>query len=318
VRLQAVLALATLGCGPGETRGDPASEPPLAVASSSASLPPADAESSVPSATASSAATTAQPSADAPRADARRGVFLWEFGKRGPSAERSAELVAATGARRVFIKGTNGRASARWEGNASPANLAPFATRGLEIWLFGYFYASPDADGIEWGTIDEQIRAMVKVADRPEVFGVLVDAEVEFKGKAAEAEALCRGLRAALPSKQLAYTTFGWLSPNKTFPYSTFDRYCGDAFLPQVYWAFGWPGGVRASLDRLRKDVAHLGLRAPVWPVQSNERDPAAADLELFFQLAGPDASVFYLHAEGTPQTEKLTRISLGAGPLDR
>jgi hypothetical protein len=223
--------------------------------------------------------------------------------------------VARTGAKRVFIKATNGRASARWEANASPANLAHFAARGLEVWLFGYFYASPDADGVEWGTLDEQIRAMVKVADRPEVYGVLVDAEEEFKGKATEAEALCRGLRAALPTKKLAYTTFGWLSPNKTFPYKAFDRTCGDAFLPQVYWAFGWPGGVRASLTRLQKDVESMRLEAPVWPIQSNERDPAAADLELFFELAGPDASVFYLHHEGTPQTEKLARMSLGAAP---
>jgi hypothetical protein len=306
--LLAVL-LAAVGCGT-EEKGTVASESARAEDSAFPSATP----NATPNAT-TSAVPIPPPTASARSSSGStwRGVFLWEFDKRGPSAERSAELIASVGGRRVFIKGTNGRPSARWEANASPANLAPFVTRGLEVWLFGYFYASPDADGVEWGTIDEQIAAMVKVANRPEVVGVLVDAEEEFKGKTAEAEALCKGLRAALPTKKLGYTTFGWLSRHRAFPYATFDRHCGDAFLPQVYWAFGWPGGITESLARLRADVARLNLRAPVWPVQSNERDPRAEDLTLFFELAGPDASVFYLHPEGSPQTDRFSKVSLDA-----
>jgi hypothetical protein len=104
----------------------------------------------------------------------------------------------------------------------------------------------------------------------------------------------------------LAYTSFGWLSAHPGFPFEAFDAHCGDAFLPQVYYAFGWPGGVEGSLARVHDEVQRRGLRAPVWPIQSNERDPELDRLQRFFDLAGPDASVFYLHPEGTPQTAKL------------
>jgi hypothetical protein len=141
------------------------------------------------------------------------------------------------------------------------------------------------------------------------VTGLVVDAEEEFKDRPKEAEQLCKLLRARLGDKPLAYTSYGWIKPNKRFPFATFDRHCGDAFLPQVYYAFGWPGGLDASMDRLEREVRELGLRAPMWPIQSNERDPDLALLQRFFDRAGPDASVFYLHPEDTPQSASLARL---------
>ena len=242
----------------------------------------------------------------------RRGVWLWEFGKRGPSAERSAELLAEAGVQRVFIKGTNGPASPRWQENAKPANLELFTKRGMEVWIFGYVYGEgvADQDGKTWGTIAEQVKALVDVSKPDAVTGVIVDAEEEFKGKPEQAAQLCTQLRAGLPGKRIGYTTFGWLKPNKKFPYAAFDRHCGDVFMPQVYYAFGWPGGVRESLERMQQDVRELGLLAPLWPIQSNEKNPSIEDQELFFELAGPNASVFYLHKEGTPQTERLGKLT--------
>ena len=273
-----------------------------AAASATAGSPAASASAST------SASTEGKPN----ERTNRRGVWLWEFDKRGPNAEKSAEILAAAGVSRVFVKGTNGAPSKRWADNASRENLKLFTDRGIEVWLFGYFYSPdiPDQDGRTWGSIEEQVKAMVDVANVPEVTGVIVDAEVEFKDRPKEAASLCTALRKKLPQKKLGYTTFGWLKPNKTFPYAAFDKHCGDAFLPQVYYAFGWPGGVRASMERLEQDRRAMKLTAPMWPVQSNEKDPSVEDLELFFKLAGPDASVFYLHHEGTPQTKKLSRLS--------
>jgi hypothetical protein len=149
------------------------------------------------------------------------------------------------------------------------------------------------------------------------VRGLVVDAEDEFVGRAADATRLCDLLRrriddfersAGAPSGSvaLAYTSFGWLAAHPGFPFEAFDVGCGDAFLPQVYYAFGWPGGVEGSLERVHDEVRRRGLRAPVWPIQSNERDPDVGRLQRFLDLAGPGASVFYLHPEGTPQTGKL------------
>lgn len=252
----------------------------------------------------------------------RRGLWLWEFDRRGPSAERSAELAEAWGVYRVFIKGSNGNAGERWWKNASAENIERFTSRKIEPWVFGYFYAPDvaDADGRKWGSLEEQVAAILKVALHPGVRGVVVDAEEEFKGKPQHAEALCKLLRSKLGGRALAYTSYGWLSRQSKFPFKTFDRFCGDAFLPQVYYAFGWPGEVAGSLERLERDVRAFGLTAPVWPVQSNERDPSTPQLRSFFDQAGPDASVFYLHPEGSPQNARLGELTFaeleGAPPI--
>lgn len=215
------------------------------------------------------------------------------------------------GVGRVFIKGSNGNLGPRWWKNASAENVAEFAKRGIEVWVFGYFYAPdhPDADGRTWGSIKEQSDAMLRVALADGVTGVVVDAEEEFKGDEGAAVALCKTLRGSLKGRPLAYTSYGWLKPNQKFPFKAFDRHCGDAFLPQIYYAFGWPGDVDGSFDRFEKEAAALGLKAPIWPVQSNEKDPSVERMQSFFDRAGPDASIFYMHPEGSPQNAKLSRL---------
>lgn len=265
-----------------------------------------------PSATVASSASSTVPVSNVETSAAlRRGLWLWEFERNAPTAERSAELAAQWGVRRVFIKGSNGDLGPRWWKNASAENIERFTSRGIEVWLFGYFYAPdvPDADGRTWGTIREQTDAMMRVASAPGVTGVVVDAEEEFKGRPNEAVALCKALRARLEGKSLAYTSYGWLSPHKKFPFRELDRHCGDAFLPQVYYAFGWPGDVAGSLDRLEKEARALGLVAPLWPVQSNERDPSVERMKTFFDRVGPNGSVFYLHKDGSAQNEKLSKL---------
>ena len=189
--------------------------------------------------------------------------------------------------------------------------MRPFLERGIEVWAFGYFYpdAFVDKDGIAWGSLEAQV-AMSIATIHPGVAGLVVDAETEFNGRGADASKLCRLLRAKLGDKKLAYSSFGWLSAQRRFPFDAFDKGCGDAFLPQVYYDFGWPGGVSGSLERMRKDVAALKLRAPLWPVQSNERNASVADMTRFFEEAGSDASIFYLHASDTDQTRRMGALS--------
>ncbi len=248
----------------------------------------------------------------APTRAARRGLWIWEFGKRAPAPERAAELASEWGVGRVFIKGGNGNERRRWAHNARVEHLEPFLRRGIEVWIFGYFYAPDvaDADGRTWGTLEEQVDATLRTVLVPGVKGLVVDAEEEFKDRAADAERLCKLLRARLEGRSLAYTSYGWIRPNRRFPFATFDAHCGDAFLPQVYYAFGWPGGVDESLRRLEEESRALGLRAPMWPIQSNERDPSPNDMNRFFARTGDDASIFYLHPEGTPQTARLAEVA--------
>jgi hypothetical protein len=306
----AALAFALLAssCSPeSEALGSPA---PSAQTSTSAPVSTSAPSAAPPSASDVSAPSASGSPADPPRPRSKRGLWIWEFGKRAPSAERAAELASSWNVGRVFIKGGNGNEQRRWAANAASANLEPFFARGIEVWIFGYFYAPDvaDADGRTWGSLEEQVEATLRtVTDR--VSGFVVDAEQEFKDRPKDAERLCKLLRARLGKRPLAYTTYGWIRPNRDFPYATFDRHCGDAFLPQVYYAFGWPGGLEASLDRMERDIADLGLTAPVWPIQSNERDPSVADLQRFFDRAGPNASIFHFFPEASAQTARLAQI---------
>ncbi len=274
--------------------------------------PPSSAPSAAATASAATAPVLSASAPVAPGEPARRGLFLWELGKNGPPAKRAAELCQSWGVHRVFLKATNGNQGARWSKNASPENIQELTSRGIEVWLFGYFYGEgvADADGRTWGTIAEQADQMLAVVARaPAVTGVIVDAEEEFKGRPDDAKALCTRLRNGLGDKKLGYTSYGWLKPNERFPFKTFDRYCGDVFLPQVYYAFGWPGRVDESLARLRADLDRLALSAPVWEVQSNEKDPSVDEMQRFFEASSKDASIFYMHPEATPQTAKLARL---------
>lgn len=322
-RLLAFCLLLAAGCQP-ETSApaDTATAPPRrswtrpgaseaasqTASASDAALPSAAASAEAPPSASAVASASASTSAAAGH---RRGLWIWELGKNAPLAPRAAELAQSWGVHRVFIKASNGNLGPRWAKNASPENIAAFSERGIEVWLFGYFYSPDiaDADGRTWGTIDEQVKVMLAAAKAPGVTGVIVDAEEEFKDRSAEAKELCVKLRAGLKGKKLGYTTFGWLKPNKKFPFATFDRYCGDVFLPQVYWAFGWPGGIDGSLGRLRDDLTAMKLKAPVWEVQSNEKDPSAASLADFFEKTSSDASIFYFFPEGSPQTRKLGQL---------
>jgi hypothetical protein len=264
---------------------------------------------STPTPTSPATATATTTSTPASNPTSRRGLWIWDFAKNAPPAERAARLARDAGFHRVFIKAAEGAPDtlpppSRWARNFSEENVAPFRRAGLEVWAFGYFY--PDhfrgPSGVDWGALEDQVDVAVRNAARPGVVGIVVDAEAEFYDRGADATRLCKLLRERFPGK-VAYTSFGWLSAHRRFPFKAFDEGCGDAFLPQVYSTFGWPGGVTFSMQRLTRDAAALGLGAPMWPIQSIERAPPADEIARFFDLAGPDASLFYLQKEGEPST---------------
>lgn len=294
-------AIAAAACGrsaPPST--NPQVGPTPLVASASAF--PSPAASPLPSA--SPSASAALPPVVTPK----RGLWVWEFDNTSPSLGRSVELAAAMKFPRVYLKCANGAAAGRWPKNCSEKNVAAFEAKGIEVWAFAYVYPDdqPDAKGQRWGSLDEQIARIAEVMRSPHLSGLVVDAEGEFEKRPDEATKLCAALRPIVGARPLAYTTFGWLAIHPDFPYEAFDRGCGDAFLPQVYWAFGWPGGVGGSFERLTRDVKKRGLAAPLWPIGSIERDPDPGETRDFLTRAGDGASIFYLHEDGSPQNAHL------------
>jgi hypothetical protein len=126
---------------------------------------------------------------------------------------------------------------------------------------------------------------------------------------------LCDGIRAQVPGIWLGYTSFGWVGYHTAFPYTAFDTYCGDSAWPQVYSSdrgVSWNGA--SGLSQAISMYKAAGLKAPMWPIQSNDdiyntsSSPTTADLNGFFTQAGPYSSLWEFPAAGL--TTKLNQLS--------
>jgi hypothetical protein len=181
-----------------------------------------------------------------------------------------------------------------------------FTSRGILV--FAWPYVTPR-------DISGSIAAATRAAQTPGTSGVILDVEIEFEGSyASQAQQLCQGIRSQTPGVFLGYTSFGWVGYHGTFPYSTFDRYCGDAFMPQVYWSdrgIGWSAGYTQAADMIRS----AGLHAPVWMVESNDNTPSGSapsttDLNAFYDRAGAFTSMWeWPAASDTTKTAQLSQL---------
>jgi hypothetical protein len=224
---------------------------------------------------------------------ASKGLWIWYFGYTGFTAAQLATRAKANGISSVFIK--SGQDANFWDTRYNAASVAEFTSRGIKV--FAWPYVTPNA-------IPGSIDAVVRAAQVPGTSGVVLDVEVEFEGNfSTQARTLCEGIRARVPQVWLGYTSFGWVGFHGTFPFKTFDQYCGDAFFPQVYWSdrgVSWSAG----LSQAKTQLAAAGLHAPVWMIQSNDDTPSGSapstvDLDAFFAQSGGLSSLWEFPAAG-------------------
>ena len=241
------------------------------------------------------AGTSSPPDAGSPGAwtPAAKGLWIWYFAYTGYTAAQVAEMAQADGVGYVLIK--SGQDGTFWDTRYNAATVAEFTSRGMKV--FAWPYITPS-------NISGSIAAAVKAAQVPGTSGLVLDVEVEFEGSfATAAKTLCQGIRAGAPNVWLGYTSFGWVGFHSTFPYSTFDEYCGDGFFPQVYWSdrgVSWSFGYTQAQQQL----ASSGLHAPVWMVQSNDNTPSGAapstaDLNSFYGQSGTFSSLWEFPGSG-------------------
>jgi len=232
---------------------------------------------------------------------AGKGLWIWYFAYTGLTAAEAAQRAADDHVDYVLIK--SGQDASYWSTRYTAANLAEFTSRGIHV--FAWPYVTPN-------DVTGSIQAIATAAAVPGTDGVVLDVEIEFEGSfAAEAKALCQGIRSAVPGVWLGYTSFGWVGYHSTLPFSTFDQYCGDGFFPQVYWSdrgVTWQYGLTQALDM----ITAANLQAPVWVIQSNDDtpsgvSPSTADLNAFFAQAGIYSSLWELPSSSVPA--KLSQL---------
>ncbi len=229
-----------------------------------------------------------------------KGVWVWMFDTSAPSAQQVAIDAQTLGIGFVLIK--SGQDLSSYDTNFNAAVVNEFTSRGIEV--YGWPYVKP-------GNNLAKAAVIAKAAKIPGVSGIILDVEVEFVKHDVDAIELCDEIRKQAPGVFLGYTSFGWISYHLDFPFEAFDQACGDAFLPQTYWDL-WSSTTPAkSWATAVKDATNLGLKAPMWGAQDNEMDPSAADLNAFFAVAGPRASLWRWPAsDSDPQFKKMQQLN--------
>ena len=229
-----------------------------------------------------------------------KGVWVWKFDSSAPSAQQVAMDAQAMGVGFVLIK--TGQDLSSYDTNFNASVVSEFTSRGIEV--YGWPYVTP-------GNNIAKAAVIAKAAKIPGVSGIILDVEVEYVKHDVDAVELCDEIRKQAPGVFLGYTSFGWISYHLDFPFEAFDQACGDAFLPQVYWDL-WSSTTPAKSYALAvKDAKTLGLKAPMWAAQDNEMDPSATDLNAFFAVAGPRASLWrWPGSDSDPQFSKMQQLN--------
>jgi hypothetical protein len=234
-------------------------------------------------------------------APSAKGLWIWYFDYTGLTPAEAATKAKSAGVGWVLIK--SGQDASFWSTRYTAATLKEFTSRGMHV--FAWPYVTPtDVPG--------SIDAIVKAIDVPGTDGIVLDVEGEFEGAhGPAAKALCQGIRAKRPKVWLGFTSYGWPQYHTTFPWAEFDMYCGDVWMPQVYWSdrgVSWSYGYDDAVAGTKK----VGIKAPMWMIQSNDDiykggAPTTADLNAWFDKAGPKTSLWELPSSSAPS--KLTQL---------
>lgn len=220
-----------------------------------------------------------------------KGLWIWTFDHAGMTPVEAATLAKQLGISYVLIK--SGQDASFWPQRFNASIVGEFVSRGIRVLAWPYITPAGGAASID---------AAAQAALVPGCDGLVLDVEIEWeKGdNAAAAKTLCNGIRQKAPGVWLAYTSFGWAGFHTKFPFSTFDAECGDAAFPQVYFSdrgVDWDFGLKQAFDH----YAAAGLKAPMWPITSNDNvlgtkvGPTTASLNAFFDAAGPLTSLWVL-----------------------
>ncbi len=230
-----------------------------------------------------------------------KGLWIWYFDYAGMTASEIATKAKEIGVGYVLIKSAqNGKA---FSDDFNEASVREFTSRGIRV--FGWPYITPAGS-------TAAIETAIASAKIPGVDGLVLDVEIEWeKGdNTAAAKALCEGIRAGAPDTFLGYTSFGWIGYHPGVPFKTFDQYCGDGAFPQVYFSdrgVSWDGP--KGLSQAVEMYQAAGLKAPMWPIFSNDmiagstNRPTTEALNGAFDKGGAYSSLWELPTKDSPAT---------------
>jgi hypothetical protein len=200
-------------------------------------------------------------------------MWIWYVSRSsGGVAERIATKAASHGVRTVLIKAADGRDPWR---QFSPLLVAQLKQRGLKVCAWQFVYGRYPKTEAERGA--EAVRAGADC--------LVIDAEGNYEGRYAAAQAYLRRLRARVgPGYEVALASFPYVHYHPALPYSVFLGPGGaQENLPQMYWKT-----IGVSPDRIYQVTwSYNGVyRRPIYPLGQTYGRPSSSHVIRFRRLA--------------------------------
>jgi len=234
------------------------------------------------------------------------GVWLWRFENTGqPSHTNLARSLSSVGAKRIYVKVADGAFNAdSWPTSVDETLIQDYLDEDIVPWAWSYNYQ---------GNYAAQAKALY-IAAQTGYRGFVVDIEIEFNG---ESEELDKLMQAFFIEKQRAindghadvdfklYVTT-WGNPIlHNYRIDIIDKYV-DGFLPQTYieeWAGDHLTMIENCIEESKLEYEALGATKPLHNIVSTAQQILSADeITHFFELSGPEASIWRVPGGGVSQ----------------
>jgi hypothetical protein len=232
-----------------------------------------------------------------------QGMWIWYLSK--SDGGNLASIVAqahAADVNTVFIKSSDGPTN-YWS-QFSPQLVAELHANGLKVCAWQFVYGSEP--------VGEAALGAEAVADGADC--LVIDAESEYEGRYAAAQAYIDDLRAKIgPSYPLGLASFPYVWDHPTFPYSVFLGPGGAQYnAPQMYWK-----DIGQSVDTVYANtfIANRVYGRPIFPLGQTYGGVSAVELLRFREEAvdygSPGVSFWDWQESGTVDWSTL------AAPLE-
>jgi hypothetical protein len=203
-----------------------------------------------------------------------QGMWIWYVSQsNGGSIASIAAQAHAAGVRTLFVKSSDG-ASNYWS-QFSPQLVQELHANGLKACAWQYVYGTNPKGEASLGA-----EAVANGADC-----LVIDAEAEYEGHYAAAQAYIAELRAKIgPSYPLVLASFPYVSYHPSLPYSVFLGPGGAQYnAPQMYWK-----AIGQSVDTVYANtyIANRIYVRPIFPLGQTYGGVSSADLLRFREEA--------------------------------
>ncbi len=235
------------------------------------------------------------------------GVWLWRFeNTQQPSHTNLARTLSSVGVRRIYVKVADGGFNVdNWPTLADEELIQDYLEEGIQPWAWSYNYQ---------GNYSAQAEALYMAA-KTGYKGFVIDIEIEFNGESQELEKL---MEAFFIAKQRAisdgfadldfklYVTT-WGNPIlHNYRIDIIDKYV-DGYMPQTYieeWAGDHLTMIENCVAESKLEYESLGATKPLHNIVSTAQQILAADeITHFFELSGPEASLWRVPGGGVSQS---------------